>query len=321
MKRAVNHAPYGIPQCSGQPELASVSEPSIPVVFRFSRAASAAAKPTIGDVKALNKIVRSVRAQPSKLYFWPIKFPTRIIGYPDASYKNNEDGSSQRGQCIFIAEVRREGQSNGYGSMVDYESTKIKRTTLSTTVAELYSFMKCYGTCQFLRGLWMDMCGEASGIHMRTDANNLVTTASTTHSPEQRETIHMIQMLRREACSGSIEDLAHVRTEYCLADCFTKASAKPDALVKAVETGVLPQIDCHPLFRSSIPHKAYSVSTVREKDYWVEEANMLVRVHVVPRRTLFVPDSPPACPVPLGPSVAVSPNFCHVCPFGTVRAA
>ena len=37
-------------------------------------------------------------------------------------------------------------------------------------------------------------------IHMRTDANNLVSTASTTHSPEQQETIHMIQMLRKEAC-------------------------------------------------------------------------------------------------------------------------
>ena len=194
---------------------------------------------------------------------------------------------------------------NGYGSLVDYESTKIKRTPLGTTVAELYSFMKCYGTCQFLRGLRMDMCGEASGIHMRTDANNLVTNASTTHSPGQRETIHMIQMLRREACSGSIEDLAHVRTEYCLADCFTKASAKPDALVKAVETGVLPQIDCHPLFRSSIPHKAYLAGAVREKDYWVEGSDMLVRRHVLPRRALFVPDSPPACPVPL---VRLSPS-------------
>ena len=41
---------------------------------------------------------------------------------------------------------------------------------------------------------------------MRTDADNLVTTASTTHVPEQQETIHMIQMLRKEACSGSIAD-------------------------------------------------------------------------------------------------------------------
>ena len=59
---------------------------------------------------------------------------------------------------------------------------------------------------------------------MRTDANNLVTTASTTHVPEQQETIHMIQMLRKEACSGAIADLSHIRTQWCLADCLTKKS-------------------------------------------------------------------------------------------------
>ena len=47
-----------------------------------------------------------------------------------------------------------------YGSLVDYESQKIKRTVLSTNVAELYSFMQCCGSCQFLRGLLMDMSGD-----------------------------------------------------------------------------------------------------------------------------------------------------------------
>ena len=56
---------------------------------------------------------------------------------------------------------------------------------------------------------------------MRTDANNLVNTASTTHVPGPQETIHMIQMLRKEACSGAIADLSHVRIERCKADCLT----------------------------------------------------------------------------------------------------
>ena len=94
----------------------------------------------------------------------------------------------------------------------------------------------------------MDTSGEAADLHMRTDAHNLVTTASTTHLPEQKETIHMIQMLRKESSSGSIDDLAHVRTERCLADCLTKNSAKPEALQKAVSTGILRTIDEHPFF-------------------------------------------------------------------------
>ena len=52
-----------------------------------------------------------------------------------------------------------------------------------------------------------DLSGEAAPIHIRTDANNLVTTASTTHVPEQKETIHLIQMLRKESGSGNIEDM------------------------------------------------------------------------------------------------------------------
>ena len=103
----------------------------------------------------------------------------------------------------------------------------------------------------------MDLSGKAAQLHMRTDANNLVTTALTTHLPEQKETIHMIQMLRKESCSGSIEDLAHVRTEHCLADSLTQHSAKPDTLIKAVNTGELPHCDTHQSFRSLLKHRAY----------------------------------------------------------------
>ena len=137
------------------------------------------------------KIVRNVRSAPQKLHFWPLHGPLRIVGYPDASCRNKEDKSSQRGQVIFLAEPRRRSygkasetpRQHSRGSLVDYEPTKIRRATLSTTVAELYSFMECFGTCQLIRGLWMDISGTPAPIHMRTYANNLLTTASTTHLP------------------------------------------------------------------------------------------------------------------------------------------
>ena len=92
---------------------------------------------------------------------------------------------------------------------------------------------------------------------MRTDANNLVTTAHTTRLPEQKETVHMIQQLRHEAVSGSIQDLAHIRTGDMLADCLTKSSVRPDNLVKAIADGLLPNVDSNPEFRSLVKHKAY----------------------------------------------------------------
>ena len=101
-----------------------------------------------------------------KLYFHKLTGQLRIVGYPDASYKNNADLSSQRPQVIFISEPRRfapdaapaaeSGKrssgaapaaeksnfsqndfSHATGSLIDCECTKIRRTTLSTTVAEL----------------------------------------------------------------------------------------------------------------------------------------------------------------------------------------
>ena len=227
--------------------------------YLFSRCASACAGPKYGDLRALNKLVRKIRAEVVRLNFWTLFGLCRIVGYPDAAYRNNADKSSQRGQTIFICEPRKEGMVNPRGSLVDYESQKIKRTVLSTTVSELYAFMKCYGTCQFLRGLWMDMTGTIAQVHMRTDANNLVTTASTTHLPEQKETIHMINQLRTEALSGQIDDLAHVISVDCLADCLTKASADMKYLLKAVNIGFLPNVDKHPPFRDLMKgrHKAY----------------------------------------------------------------
>ena len=220
--------------------------------YKFSRCASKAASPTIGDKKALDKLARQLKSQPVKLQFWPLTGPLTVIGCPDASYRNNQDGSSQRGMKVFLPESleRSSKDAMSYGSLIDYESQKIKKTVLSTTVAELYSFMTCFGSRQILRGLWMDISGEDANIHMRTDAKNLVTTARTIHLPEQKETILMISMFRKEACSGTIHDLAHIPTETCSADCLTKESAKADNLITVVKTWRLLDVDSHPYFRT-----------------------------------------------------------------------
>ena len=42
------------------------------ICYKFSRCASRAAAPTIGDVRAINKIVRTIRAQSLSMKFWPL---------------------------------------------------------------------------------------------------------------------------------------------------------------------------------------------------------------------------------------------------------
>ena len=67
----------------------------------------------------------------------------------------------------------------------------------------------------------------------------------------------MISMLRKEAWSGSMHDLAHISTQNCLADCLTKSSAKADSLITAVKTLILLEVDVHPNFRTLMEYKAF----------------------------------------------------------------
>ena len=225
--------------------------------YNFSRLASASASPTIGHCKELNKLCRQIRNDEVEMRLRPEKDSPRILGIPDAAFRNNSDKSSQRAMTIFIADERIKGRRDTRGSLIFFESTKIKRTTLSTIVAELYALMKYFGPCQMLRGLWKDISGIDAEIHMRTDANNLVATASTTHAPEQQEIIQMIQMLRKEGYSGAIADLSHIRTEHYLSDCLIKKSANPKNLMDTMRSGWLKEFDSHPPFRSMLEHKTF----------------------------------------------------------------
>ena len=82
----------------------------------------------------------------------------------------------------------------------------------------------------------MNISGEVATIQMKTDAKNVVTTDRTIHLPEQKETIHMISMLRKGACSGNNHDLAHIPIRNSLADRLTMASAQADNLITTVKT-------------------------------------------------------------------------------------
>ena len=77
------------------------------ICYKFSRCASAAANPNIGDVREINKVVRTLKSQYVDGRFWPLKGSQRILGMPDASYRNNSDKSSQRAHVIFLAEDRK----------------------------------------------------------------------------------------------------------------------------------------------------------------------------------------------------------------------
>ena len=76
----------------------------------------------------------------------------------------------------------------------------------------------------------------------------------------------MIQMLRHEAVSGHMDDLAHVVSVDMMADVLTKADCVSGlkALTEAVKTGILPNVDAQVNFRELIKksHKAFFCSWI-----------------------------------------------------------
>ena len=70
----------------------------------------------------------------------------------------------------------------------------------------------------------------------------------------------MVTSSRTEACSGKIDDLAHVTTDVQMADCLTKD--KPillKGLQQTVNSGIIPKVDMNRPFREMMQskHKAY----------------------------------------------------------------
>ena len=61
------------------------------------------------------------RTSRSGWLYAPIEGVPRLMGFPEAAYKNNADGSSQRGQCRFICQLRNK-ERDTRGSLIDYES-------------------------------------------------------------------------------------------------------------------------------------------------------------------------------------------------------
>eukprot|EP00971_Amphidinium_carterae_P219384 4355347-Amphidinium_carterae.1 len=108
-------------------------------------------------------------------------------------------------------------------------------------------------------------------------------------------------MLRQEACSGAMDDLARVVTQNMMADLLTKSSAPSDPLIHAVSFGTVPGADTNPPFRSSIRHHAFtSVYNPKEAptiSCWTHSASGPVYITVSPDTELVVP-SERTCPVP-----------------------
>ena len=120
---------HNVQKPTGDRQIGFQSRTQFQCCYKTSTCASMAASPTLGDVKSLNKLVRQIKSQPAKLQYWPLIGPLKILRFPDGSYRNNDDGSSQTGMTVFLAESRERSLRDGmaYGSLIDCDVRRSRR--------------------------------------------------------------------------------------------------------------------------------------------------------------------------------------------------
>ena len=200
--------------------------------------------PTFGGVKALNKLKRQLKSQPVKLQFWPLTGTLRIIGFPDATHRNNEDGSSQRGMTVFLAELRERSSKDGTVVRKSYwlwESERSKR------LCSLQPWQNCIFSrnalvhASFSVYYWWTYQVKLHKFAWEMTHKNAGDDQQEQFTwPEQKETVHMISMLRKEASDQGVFTILptfHLRTVWQIV--WRKSSAKADNLITAVKTGRL----------------------------------------------------------------------------------
>lgn len=143
--------------------------------------------------------------------------------------------------------------------------------------------MLCFGTCHVVGGVWTEPIGVQARLIMWPYARSLVTTATTTHSPEHQDTTLLMHMLSTYTDSGAMKESVHIRTGYGLADTRITSSVSHAALINTVESGVRFAADHHPFLRQTLPPWAGGHGRARPGRYPERDGTRLVRQQSVPR--------------------------------------
>ena len=115
------------------------------ISFECCQLSTAQSAPRLSDLKRANKVLRELQVNDSFLKFPVMELEnSKLIVYSDASYANLNDGASQGGFAIFLAD------STGKCSLISWGSRRIRRVARSTLSAETQSAVEALDTAYML---------------------------------------------------------------------------------------------------------------------------------------------------------------------------
>ena len=184
------------------------------------------------DITAYNKAVHYLRAS----RYISLNFPRldrnslRILCYVDASHANIEDGYSQVGFLIIIAD------KDNKRSIVCYSSRKSRRVARSTTTGEGLAFGAGFDAAYALRQDLLKLTGRDPPLLMLTDSKILFDIITRRKTTTEKRLMVDLTIARRAYAAREISNIALVSGDDNPADPLTKL--KPNkALLKLLVSG------------------------------------------------------------------------------------
>ena len=182
---------------------------------------------TVIDYQYAVKVVKKAM-EGKTLHYSPLKSPSYLLAYSDASYANLPDGGSQGGYIVFLAD------KTGQLSPITWASRKLRRVCRSTITAETMATLDTIDVCAWLSSMFREVLDvEVLKTVVRTDNKSAYDAINSTTAVEEKRLRVDIAAIRE--CVGNNEvEVQWVSKENQLADVLTKQGADSTKLLKVL---------------------------------------------------------------------------------------
>ncbi|GJY06760.1 retrovirus-related pol polyprotein from transposon TNT 1-94 [Tanacetum coccineum] len=174
------------------------------------------ARPTVKNLKEVKRIFRYLRRSYNMGLWYPKNSGFELIAYSDVDHAGcKDDCKSTSGGLQFLG-----------GKLVSWSSKKQDCTAMSTAEAEYVSLSACCAQVIWMRTQLLDYGYKYNRILMYCDSKSAI--AISCNPVQHSKTKHIdirYHFIKEHVEKGTVE-LYFVRTEYQLADLFTKALPK-----------------------------------------------------------------------------------------------
>ena len=221
--------------CSVRGKLSYAASLTRPDISFATAALSQVTEPIFNDkhFNLLNKTVKKLNTL-NGIIFKPLDLSSLYIaGYADASFANNYDISAQLGSVIVL----KDKYDNA--TIIQYGSWKCRRVTRSVFGAEIYAFSQ---TMDFVLALSNDLSKILSRKIRNvvyTDSKSLFDTITKFSLIYEKRMLIDIADIRQSYTKRKLSNVAHILSQYNIADSFTKEKTDMTLLNTLMKSGKL----------------------------------------------------------------------------------